>query len=332
MARTFTSSAAVRTRVPVWLALCGPSGTGKTFSALRLATGMRKLDPGPIFGVDTESGRMKHYAPAAGERADGKKTFDFTHVPFDPPFGPQDYAGVLEYCAAQGARHVILDSGSHLHDGAGGILEMHAKEVQELAAKWKKTEDQVQASAWIEPKRQELVFIDVAKRLALNIIWCFRAEDKTDFKASRPKALGFMPIIGKKLLWEMTASCLLLPGKPGVPQWHPEEMGEKATIKLPLQFKDIFGARDQKLLDEETGGLIAQWAAGDVTPTPAPVPGKASAADLKVLIAMLTDGGVGTPDLRKAWIEARVGHPITTPNDLSAPECLTCTAAARAGV
>jgi ABC-type sulfate/molybdate transport systems ATPase subunit len=45
--RTFRREPAVRASVPLLVALIGPSGSGKTFSALRLATGIQRVQEGP---------------------------------------------------------------------------------------------------------------------------------------------------------------------------------------------------------------------------------------------------------------------------------------------
>jgi ABC-type sulfate/molybdate transport systems ATPase subunit len=76
MSRTFTDSPAVRESVPLLVGLMGASGSGKTYSALRIATGMQRVAGGEIFVIDTESKRSLHYAD----------TFKFRHVPFDAPF------------------------------------------------------------------------------------------------------------------------------------------------------------------------------------------------------------------------------------------------------
>ena len=61
-ARTFEAKPAVRQKVPLLCGLVGPSGGGKTFSALRLATGMQQVSGGDIYIVDTEARRALHYA------------------------------------------------------------------------------------------------------------------------------------------------------------------------------------------------------------------------------------------------------------------------------
>src|SRR5262245_61922329 len=58
----FDAKDAERDQVPLWVALVGPSSSGKTKSALRLAEGMQRITGGDIHVVDTESKRAKHYA------------------------------------------------------------------------------------------------------------------------------------------------------------------------------------------------------------------------------------------------------------------------------
>ena len=118
MSRIFTDKLAVREMTPLLTALTSPSGGGKTYSALRLATGMQKVLGGEIFHVDTEASRALHYADQ----------FKFHHVPFGPPFASLDYLEAIQHCARRGARIIIVDSMSHEHEGQGGHLDFHAKE------------------------------------------------------------------------------------------------------------------------------------------------------------------------------------------------------------
>ena len=60
--RVFDDKPAVRERVPLLLGLVGPSGGGKTYSALRLARGFQKVTGGDIHFIDTEARRVFHYA------------------------------------------------------------------------------------------------------------------------------------------------------------------------------------------------------------------------------------------------------------------------------
>ena len=124
--RQFKIEKAVREKIPLNIGLWSPSGGGKTYSALRLATGIQKVFPGDIVLIDTENGRGLHYAD----------DFKFHHVNFDPPFSPLDYIEVLEQVQAHNPSVVIVDSFSYEHEW---ILEEHERISHELAKKWNTT-------------------------------------------------------------------------------------------------------------------------------------------------------------------------------------------------
>jgi hypothetical protein len=258
MARLFEDAPAVRKAIPVLLGISGAQGSGKTWSALRVAVGIQRVVGGEVYGCDSENGRMLHYADH----------FKFRHVPFTAPFSPLDYLAVLEHCQRRGAKTVIIDSGSHSHDGPGGVLEMHDKLRVELAAKWRTTEDKADRSAWIEPKAQLNRLITGIGQMPMNLIWCFRAKEKSG-KSPEDK-LGFMPIVGHELAFEMTAMALLYPGSDGVPTWDSRLPGERLMTKLPSQYRELFLTKFKgKPLSEDIGQELAAWAAGGAAPASA---------------------------------------------------------------
>lgn len=246
MARTFEDSEAVRQRVPLLIGLMGPSGGGKTFSALRLATGIQRVTGGDIFVIDTEAKRALHYADR----------FRFRHLPFGAPFGPLDYLEAVEHCVQRGAKIIITDSTSHEHEGPGGVLEQHDRVVAEKGDKYSMT-------AWIRPKADRRRLINSVLQLPISSIWCFRAKEKVKVvKGQDPKPLGYMPIAGEEFIYEMTVNCLLLPRADGVPTWQSDELGERQMIKLPAQFREIFAKGGP--LSEEIGAELAKWAEGAI--------------------------------------------------------------------
>ena len=251
MPREFTDSPAVRSQVPLLVGLVSPSGGGKTFSGLRLATGMQSVIGGDIYGIDTEASRMKHYADQ----------FRFRHVPFKAPFDPLSYLAAVEHCAKNGAKIIIIDSASHMHEGPGGTLEAHAAEVERIAAAWKCDHNKALIPAWAKPKGDLRRFLNSILQLEVNLIFCFRAKDKIKvIPGKQPQQLGYMPIAGEEMIFEMTLNCLLYPNSGGVPTWQPDEMGEKAIIKLPQQFRSIFETKQP--LSEDIGRQLAEWARG----------------------------------------------------------------------
>lgn len=255
MTRTFEDKVAVRERVPLLVGLVGPSGGGKTYSALRLAKGFQRVSGGDIHFIDTEARRGLHYADR----------FQFRHVVFGAPFGSLDYLAAIEHCVSKGAKTIIVDSASHEHEGPGGMLEVHQAETKRLAAAWKVSENSAQMSAWAKPKADRRRMINSVLQFDCNFIFCFRAKDKLKIKKGEdPKQMGFMPIAGEEFVFEMMINALLLPGANGVPSWLDLEPGEKRMTKIPEQFRDYLleASKAGRPLDEDAGEFIAKWAAG----------------------------------------------------------------------
>jgi hypothetical protein len=260
-ARKFEATPAVRKEVPLLIGIMAPSGGGKTYSALRIAKGMQEVMGGDIFGVDTENGRMLHYADQ----------FTFKHVPFGPPFGSLDYLEALRYCNKHGARITIVDSMSHEHIGEGGYLETAEAVVNRIAGDDYKKREAVKMLGWAKagPLRQKM--IEGIKQLDGCFIFCFRAKEKTKPVRNREGKteiidMGFMPIAGEEWVYEMAVNCMLEPRSEGVPTWRSDHVGERMMMKLPAQFKDIFA--EQKPLDEDTGRALATWARGGSSTNP----------------------------------------------------------------
>jgi hypothetical protein len=256
MARNFTHRIATRDKTPLLVGLVGTSSSGKTYSALRLATGFQRVNPGPIFVIDTEAGRALQYAD----------TFQFHHVPFGAPFGSLDYLEVIKYCIDNGATNIVVDSMSHEHEGPGGMLQVHAEEWKRLGGT-----QATQGFAWTKPKQDHRLLINTILQFSCNFVFCFRARQKLDWKKKdangkrmEPQPLGFMPIGDETWMYEFTMQALLLPGANGIPTWQSDMPGEKEhVIKLPKFFKDTFAGSPQ--LTEDVGEAMAKWAAGSST-------------------------------------------------------------------
>jgi ABC-type dipeptide/oligopeptide/nickel transport system ATPase subunit len=251
--RSFEDKPAVRERVPLILGAMGPSGGGKTYSALRLATGIQRVSGGDIYVIDTEARRALHYADK----------FKFRHVVFGAPFGSLDYLAAIEHCVKKGAGVVVVDSMSHEHEGPGGLLESHDAEVERLSKGDAKKAERVKMLAWNRPKQARRRLINSILQMPCNFIFCFRAKEKLKIQPGKdPEFQGFMPIAGEEFVFEMMLNLLFLPAAGGVPTWQTEEKGEKRMIKLPEQFRQLFlGAKVP--VSEDHGEQIAKWAAGD---------------------------------------------------------------------
>jgi len=103
---------AQRKKARLRLGIEGPSGAGKTYSALLIAKG---LSPdGKIAVIDTENNSASLYSHLA----------DFDVAELQPPFTPELYVELIQE-AAQEYDVLVIDSISHEWSGKGGILEIH---------------------------------------------------------------------------------------------------------------------------------------------------------------------------------------------------------------
>lgn len=259
--RTFTIKQAERSKVPLWIALAGPSGGGKTLSALRLATGIVRVFGGKIAVIDSEAERARHYAPLLGHVASPPKSFDFLHLPFGAPFGSMDYLAAIKQCAAAGATVAIVDSFSHEHESIGGVLEQFEEELERLSKGDQLKAERVKMLAWKKPKMARRRMINEMLQMPISVIGCFRAKEKLKLvKGQDPQHMGYMPITGDDMIFEFPTRCLLRPRSDGQPCWNSTEPGEQEWTRLPAQFRPLF--EKPRSLDEDMGEAMARWAAG----------------------------------------------------------------------
>lgn len=97
----------------------GPAGSGKSYTALRLATALAQSTGGKIAAVDTERGSLSKYA---GESPDGWPwAFDVLEL---TKFSPEEYTSAIQSAGRMGYSVLIIDSLSHAWEGQGGALEI----------------------------------------------------------------------------------------------------------------------------------------------------------------------------------------------------------------
>lgn len=242
-----------RESIPLLLGVAGGTGSGKTFSALRLARGLAGGQPFAI--IDTENGRAKHYVELFPE---------MRYQAITAPFRPDKYADAIE-AGAKDYPVVVVDSMSHEWAGDGGCLDWHD---EIMAGDQKKN-----LMAWIAPKKAHKRMVTRLLQQPSHVILCFRAEPKVEVgpgntiipKPSLTGLDGWIPISEKMLPYELTASFLLMAERPGVPK----------PIKLQEQHK-AFVPLDQPI-SEETGKSLAAWAAGSTaSPDAPPIPASGS--------------------------------------------------------
>lgn len=83
--------------------LAGASGSGKSYSALKLATGITNKAGGRIAAIDTEAGRIRYYA----------NEFDFDDLQLEEPYTPEKYIDAINQAVDGGYNVLIIDSITH---------------------------------------------------------------------------------------------------------------------------------------------------------------------------------------------------------------------------
>ena len=135
------------------LAIAGPAGSGKTYSALLIALGLG----GRIAMIDTERG--------SGELYDHLGEYDACTI--HPPFEPKKYVETIRAAEDLGYETIIIDSLSHAWVGQGGLLDVHGHIADKTGNSW---------SAWrqVTPKHNELV--DAMLQSKCHIIATMRSK------------------------------------------------------------------------------------------------------------------------------------------------------------
>src|SRR5687768_11473078 len=190
---TFHFRPAKREHTPLIVGLAGPTKSGKTYSAHRLAIGL--ANGGPVAMINAEGAKGHQYADK----------FTYLATEMQPPYRPERYTEALTAVLALDPRPavVIIDSLSHMHDGPGGLLEYHESELDRLAGDDKKARQRSTWSAWVKPKAAENEFIYTMLGADCHIIACFRAKQKIKVvRGADPIELGWQPIAGERVTFE----------------------------------------------------------------------------------------------------------------------------------
>lgn len=250
---------AIREQVGLLIGIAGASGSGKTFSAMRLASGI--VGKSEKFAViDTEARRSLHYADR----------FNFDICDLHPPFRPANYADAIIAADKAGYKVIVVDSMSHEWAGEGGVIDWQDEELTRMAGDDYRKREACKMAAWIKPKTEHKKMTQRLLQVKATLILCFRAEEKVKMEKEGGKTvivpIGWQPICEKNLPYELTVSLLLTPDAPGMPN----------PLKLQEQHKSLFPL--DKPVNEESGKLVAAWAAGGAVTHAAPEPGDAQKA------------------------------------------------------
>ena len=300
----FTIRKAKREKIFVKVALIGPSGSGKSYGSLRLATGMAseiKKKTGKdakILVANTESKRGEYYA----------NEFNYDVVDIDPPHNPEKYVDVINFAIEQGYDILIIDSSSHEWEGKGGCLELQ----QQAGGTY-------QSWAKVTPRHQK--FINAIADSPIHIIATMRGKDQYEMNKdekgrTQVQKLGVGAKQREGFEYEFTCSFLI---------------DQKTnTCEVQKDNTHIFEHESSILLTEEHGKRIIQWAdSGEgYTPVVRKDEEETSADDLaaikKQIVAKCTElGGTKNTDmmnLLKMFVPS--GNPNAIRDVEKAKQCL----------
>lgn len=174
----FKFEKATKKRSRLRLAFVGPAGSGKTYSALSVAT---NLIPGArVAVIDTERGSASKYA----------NFFKFDVLELDY-FSPTEYVEAIHEANNQGYDIIVIDSLSHAWNAKGGALD----EVDKIAKRQKGNS----FSGWrdVTPKHNEMV--DAILQSPAHMIATMRSKSEyiieEDSRGKKvPRKVGMAPV------------------------------------------------------------------------------------------------------------------------------------------
>lgn len=262
---------ATRAGTKALIGLHGGSGSGKTFSALKLARGLVGED-GEIYMIDTESRRGEMYVGQPG-------IGDYQVQQLEAPYSSTRYSEMIAEAveAARGSGKeaaLVIDSMSHEWEGIGGVVSA-AEAIAENAAKRynRQWDGNVKFGDWKQPKQDHKHMVLQMLGAPLHIIVCLRSQfksrqiEKKDYEKfgipanTRSNSVVIRdefqtPIQDSNFIYEMTVHAELRADRPGVP----------ILGKCPDMLRHAFPQGEQ--IANSTGAAIAEWCAGgEASPT-----------------------------------------------------------------
>lgn len=303
----FQIKKATREKIYCKIALMAPSGGGKTYSALRLATGMAEE-------MEKETGKKARILMGNTEQKRGyyyANEFDYDIVDIEAPHNPEKYVEFIKFAVDEGYDILIIDSSSHEWEGRGGCLELHQQ-----------AGGQYQSWGKVTPRHNK--FIEAIADSPIHIIATMRGKDQYEMsKDDRGKTSVQKIGVGAKqregFEYEFTCTFLI----------------DQKTSMAEVQ-KDnthIFENEGATLLSEDYGRRIIQWANSGEGYTP-PVRGRESATEnssddlasiKKEIISLCTQlGGTKNTELMstlKSYVSS--GNPNAIKELDKAQECLS---------
>ena len=177
-------------REQVWLKvlLSGASGCGKSYSALKLATGIAKKCNSDIAFIGTEGSRNKYYADE----------FDYDLLELEEPFECEKYMDAIDQAVEGGYKVLIIDSMTHEWKW---LNEVHDKMPGNSFTNWGK----------LKPRHHK--FMEKVLRSPIHVIATARGKDDWVLEDKNgkqvPKKVGMGQQQDKDISYEYTVSLMI---------------------------------------------------------------------------------------------------------------------------
>jgi hypothetical protein len=252
---------AVRSRAKLKLALIGPTGSGKTKGALRLARGL--TNGGTIAVIDTENRSASLYAGETVVDARDEKPYQIDFIVDDifAPFTAEKFLESFKGAVAAGAKCIIIDSFSH---------------VWEAVLSYKEKLDSLGGNSytnWNDAGRKFKNVVDFIRQSDVHCIVCMRS--KMDYVMElnakgkmEPRKVGLAPIVRNETEYEFSALF--------------EVDSNHLTRDTKGRFPSVLG-EEPFMITESTGSNLAEWLDSGVEAPPENVWTDALKAEAKAL-------------------------------------------------
>jgi hypothetical protein len=217
---------AERHQVKLRIGLSGPSGFGKTYSALLLAYGITN-DWNKIALIDTENKSASLYSHLG----------DFNVLSLEEPFSPERYIKAIKLCEDSDMEIIIIDSISHEWQGKSGCLEIH----EQLGGRF-------QDWAKVTPRHNS--FIDAIILSKCHIITTSRRKvdyslDKDGSGKTKVMKLGTKEITREGFEYELTVNFELL--------------NDNHLVSASKDRTGLFSGKPEFIINSSTGKKLIEW-------------------------------------------------------------------------
>jgi DNA polymerase III delta prime subunit len=307
----FAPQPAVKKALKARVALAGPAGSGKTYTALELAHSLGQR----IVVIDTERRSAELYADR----------WQFDTVPWAPPFDPRELAQAIKDAGSGDVYDVlIIDSLSHFWSGEGGTLQIVDNAAERARGN--------KFAGWKTGTPAQDSMVDAMLQSPIHVIATMRS--KTEYVQEQVngrteiRRVGLAPVQRDQLDYEFTVTadlniehtltvdktrCSVLSGR-SYPMGRSSEMA--ATLAAWL---DDGAAAVPEPEPASPHTEVAVLNSGDTPPANGaddPAPRRPSSAMNKKLFALLRDHHVAEAD-RHSFVAERLGRPLESFTDLT---------------